>query len=751
MSKSVAENAHTDSDSHQVQRELLRTRTEVLHLEAQLERIQNDLASAQNIISTMQSSAFWKLRNIWMRTKLGFSSRNRSDVMEPEVSNSHQESNPPARPDVALAGTAPSEALEIIADLYREELKHFLAAMVPFNVPAPDKLLVSVLLVAFDQPEFIYQCLRTLCGNLSTSLEVIIVDNASRDETYQLLDRLRGAQIIRNVEEETPWEAVKRAAHAAHGEYLLLLDKTVQVMPGAITSALAIFETETDIGAVGAKAISPTGVLLEAGGIVFPDQRHLSYGAGDSPDAAQYCFERDVADCSGAFLLTRRDLFVEACAFGSVSGAAEYCLYLRNLGKRVVYNPTSVLLHFTHAPASSKIADQNEAEDTALVLRARNIRNAQGRILVIDDRVPHEALGAGFPRARRILFALDQLGYLVTMYPTTEFHENWFNAYQDIPKRIELMLHHGREKLTSFLEERQGYYDAIIISRPENMAFCLPILKEHPRWFSDSKIIYDAEAIFSQRIAAKRHLDGQPMAEDEIRDATNLEISLARDADAVLSVSPAEREILSQSGGGPVYTLGHAVDVSPTPRRFEDRSNLLFVGALHALDAPNADSVLWFAREVLPILRSSGHDIQLTVVGPLHRDVALALAQEDIEAVGPVDDLTLYYDQARIFVAPTRFAAGIPLKVLDAAAHGLPVVCTSLLATQLGWEAGKDLMTADDPKTMAMQCLCLYENALLWQHMRKNALERIEQEYTEAVFITTLKKVFSVTLDSARA
>jgi hypothetical protein len=52
---------------------------------------------------------------------------------------------------------------------------------------------------------------------------------------------------------------------------------------------------------------------------------------------------------------------------------------------------------------------------------------------------------------------------------------------------------------------------------------------------------------------------------------------------------------------------------------------------------------------------------------------------------------------------------------------------------------------------MAMQCLCLYENALLWQHMRKNALERIEQEYTEAVFITTLKKVFSVTLDSARA
>jgi len=50
---------------------------------------------------------------------------------------------------------------------------------------------------------------------------------------------------------------------------------------------------------------------------------------------------------------------------------------------------------------------------------------------------------------------------------------------------------------------------------------------------------------------------------------------------------------------------------------------------------------------------------------------------------GPVTDLTPLYDSHRVFVAPTRFAAGVPYKVHEAASFGLPVVATDLLRRQL--------------------------------------------------------------------
>ena len=50
-----------------------------------------------------------------------------------------------------------------------------------------------------------------------------------------------------------------------------------------------------------------------------------------------------------------------------------------------------------------------------------------------------------------------------------------------------------------------------------------------------------------------------------------------------------------------------------------------------------------------------------------------------------VDDLTPLYEDARVFVAPTRYSAGISLKVIEAAARGVPIVCTPLVSRQLGW------------------------------------------------------------------
>ena len=85
------------------------------------------------------------------------------------------------------------------------------------------------------------------------------------------------------------------------------------------------------------------------------------------------------------------------------------------------------------------------------------------------------------------------------------------------------------------------------------------------------------------------------------------------------------------------------------------------------------------------------------------------------------------YDAHRVFVAPTRYAAGVPYKVHEAASYGVPVVATELLREQLGWENPRDLLAAEvfDPETFAELVVALYRSEDLWVSIRRSAAERI--------------------------
>src|SRR5437763_14014694 len=117
--------------------------------------------------------------------------------------------------------------------------------------------------------------------------------------------------------------------------------------------------------------------------------------------------------------------------------------------------------------------------------------------------------------------------------------------------------------------------------------------------------------------------------------------------------------------------------------------------------------MFWVVSQVLPRLRAElCACVGLTIAGARRSRALAALADRAaaVELLGRVDDLTPLYEQARLFVAPTRFPAGLPYKVHHAAAHGLPVVCTTLLAEQLGWRSGDELLAADDAAGFAAAC-----------------------------------------------
>ncbi|MCC5866645.1 MAG: glycosyltransferase [Wenzhouxiangella sp.] len=646
-------------------------------------------------------------------------------------------------------------------------LDAFLAGADDLPLPCAETPLVSIILVLYNRAELTLDCLRSIIAHADLPVELLLVDNASSDRTGELLARLQGVKVLSNVENRGFVVAVNQAAAEARGQHLLLLNNDAELLPGALTAALNAIESAGDIGAVGGRILLLDGSLQEAGSIIFADGSCMGYGRGQDSDAPAFRFRREVDYCSGAFLLTPRRLFERLGGFDEAFAPAyyeetDYCMRLRRHGFRVLYEPAAAIRHVEFASSvSSEQALALQAKHRALFVerhrdalrdqpqpdpsRALFARSAgsQRRLLIIDDRVPHVELGAGYPRAGDLIRALLRLGHSVTLYPTIKGSEDWGSVYRSMPPELEVMQGPGLLGLPEFVAARRGYYDRVLISRPHNLARLPVVLGDLRAAFPGAELIYDAEAVVTPRETARRRLYGEQIDASEARRELESELALADLVDRVIAVSAREAALFEHGGRTAVHVLGHRLELQPTSQPFVERSGFLFVGALRDDESPNVDSLLWFCEHVAPRLRAElGPAFRLFVAGDASASRLAGLDADWLHLLGRLDSLELVFSACRVFIAPTRFAAGIPHKLHDAAARGLPAVATSLLAEQLGWQAGKELLVADTAADFADACLALYRDALRWQSIREAALFAVERDGSPASFDASVAGLF---------
>jgi sugar transferase (PEP-CTERM/EpsH1 system associated) len=156
--------------------------------------------------------------------------------------------------------------------------------------------------------------------------------------------------------------------------------------------------------------------------------------------------------------------------------------------------------------------------------------------------------------------------------------------------------------------------------------------------------------------------------------------------------------------------------------------NLVFTGVMNY--RPNVDGVVWFCREVLPIIRSHVPTTTLTICGASPSPEVRQLGQlTGVNVTGAVDDVRPHMARASMGVIPVRIARGIQNKLLEAMAMGLPTVTTS--AAQAGLEAqdGRDLLVADQPAAFAAAVVRLLQNEKLRVQIGKAARIAVETHY----------------------
>lgn len=260
-----------------------------------------------------------------------------------------------------------------------------------------EKPLVSILIPNKDHIEDLQKCINSIEEKCTyDNYEYIIIENNSTEpETFAYYEKLKAENLrvtVVQYEGSFNYSAINNfGAGFAKGDYYLLLNNDVEVINGDFLEEMLAFGLREDVGIVGAKLLYPddtiqhAGVVVGIGGIagaVFVGLSRYEHGYFSRENCAQ-----DYSAVTAACMLVRRSVFEAvnglttelAVAFNDI----DFCLKVRQLGKKVVYTPYAQLYHY-------------ESKSRGLENTPEKVERFNGEIAIFAERWP-EILRDGDP------------------------------------------------------------------------------------------------------------------------------------------------------------------------------------------------------------------------------------------------------------------------------------------------------------------------------------------------------------------
>lgn len=210
---------------------------------------------------------------------------------------------------------------------------------------------ISVVVVTYNSENYITECLNSILASDYPSMEIIVVDNASKDNTLKQLEIFnQKLTLIRSKKNLGFAGGNNLGIKKSKGEILVLINPDAYVTKNSFKELIKPFLTDPKIMITGSKILYPNSKTIQsAGGIIQKNglTNHIGY---KEKDEKQYNFPELVDYVTGAAIAIRRKLFELTGLFDTVYKPAYYeetekCLQARKLNYKVLYVPKSVVYH----------------------------------------------------------------------------------------------------------------------------------------------------------------------------------------------------------------------------------------------------------------------------------------------------------------------------------------------------------------------------------------------------------------------
>jgi len=403
----------------------------------------------------------------------------------------------------------------------------------PLSFPLFDEIEVTIIIPVHNQNQHTFNCLQSILKNTDTPYEVIVIDNASTDDTPRLIDAMENVRVIHNQENQGFVTACNQGAGAAIGKNFLFLNNDTEVAEGWLEALLEPL-TDEKVGIVGAKLIYPDGRLQEAGNIIWQDGSGWNYGRDDDPSLPQYSYRKEVDYCSGACLLVRKDLWLKLEGFDRRYAPAYYedtdlCFAARQSGYKVIYQPETCVIHYEGVTAGTdldsglkryqqvnldkfrdkwrEVLAHEQFMDSEALYPARE-RGFCKRVLIVDHYVPAYDMDSGSLRMFSLVKVFIELGYKVIFWPQNKaYHERYTRELQKIG--VEAL--YGEIDFNKYLKSYGQHIDLVLLSRPYiAIDFIYPAKK-----FTKARIIYDTVDLHFVREERRARIEEKDASESE--------------------------------------------------------------------------------------------------------------------------------------------------------------------------------------------------------------------------------------------
>lgn len=635
------------------------------------------------------------------------------------------------------------------------------------TVPFFEKPRVSIVIPVYNQFVYTYNCIRSIVENSGDiSYEILIADDCSTDQVARLEQFVEGAVILHNRQNLRFLRNCNHAAEQAKGEFILFLNNDTQVQNDWLAPLVSLMDRDESIGMVGSKLIYPDGYLQEAGGIVWNDASAWNYGHRKDPQDCEYNYVREVDYISGAAIMIRADLWREIGGFDERFAPAYYedtdlAFAVRKHGKKVMYQPKSVVVHFEGVSNGTDLTSGQKAYQVANrekfyqkwqeVLSRENYPNgenvfcAKGRtrfckhILVVDHYVPNYDKDAGGKCTYMYMKTFVKMGLEVTF-----IGDNFAcpQPYTEELQQLGIHVIYGDSYALNrdfWLIENLPNFEYVYLQRPHIAIKYIDLVRQ----FGHGKVFYFAHDLAHIREMREYKITGDPAMLASAEKWKKIEYELFDKCDVGHVVGSYEQGVMQKAfPNKPVRNIPvYVYDALPTGinKDFASRKDLMFVGGFG--HRPNGDAVKWFAKEVFPTVLQKHPDIKWYIIGSRVPDDILQLQSEHIIVTGfmPDEDLERMYRTCRMAVVPLRYGAGVKGKVIESAYYQIPLVTTPIGAEGLVCDNGVFAIeeTADG---MAERICALYEDFEALREMSDKGKQFIENGFTLAAAEALLRQ-----------